>query len=331
MPVETKNMQEAQNLANAYPDVDVFISRGGTAEIIKTVSGKMVVGITATISDLLEPINLVTEKGVSKVGVVANKSIIDDSIQDLKISNVEIFMRPWQDKDGLKKTIEQLLQQGVTGIVGDTVGAEAAKSYGLVVETLDSGRVAIKRALHDAVKIAEAQEIERARDREKAQQIQRYSSEIYAAIEQAAAAIEELTASSQELSATSQEAANIAKVASQEVNSTADILEMIQRVAQQTNLLGLNAAIEAARAGELGRGFSVVAEEVRKLADESQVSTRTIKTMLDKFCVSVEHVLKNVEQSNVIIGEQAKATQDMAQMLEGLRIVGQKLTDMANN
>ena len=65
------------------------------------------------------------------------------------------------------------------------------------------------------------------------------------------------------------------------VNSVIDITKVINEIAEQTNLLALNAAIEAARAGDAGRGFSVVAEEIRKLAEQSKESAVEIKKVID--------------------------------------------------
>lgn len=203
----------------------------------------------------------------------------------------------------------------------------AIKTEGVKIGTF--GIAGRREIVEPIVKIASGLVISRLRDNEKAQRIENLVNEIYGNLEQAAAAVQELTASSEELAATSQEAAVLSAGAAQDVNNTTEILDLIRRVAQQTNLLGLNAAIEAARAGELGRGFSVVADEVRKLADESNRSAGEINNMMNKFRNSVEQVLKNVEQNNIITQEQAKSTQEIARMVEGLRQVGQRLAEAA--
>ncbi len=134
--------------------------------------------------------------------------------------------------------------------------------------------------------------------------------------EQAYIAVEQVAMSATELAQAGQEAIKLANELMVKNNETTQVIDYINTIAQQTNLLGLNAAIEAARAGEQGRGFAVVAEEVRKLAEQSQEATKRIQKTLHEMSQAVSSIARAIEGTGAISEEQAASTEEITSSLE---------------
>ncbi|KUO70664.1 MAG: hypothetical protein APF81_25895 [Desulfosporosinus sp. BRH_c37] len=94
------------------------------------------------------------------------------------------------------------------------------------------------------------------------------------------------------------------KKLSENIHNINKITDVIKNIAGQTNLLALNAAIEAARAGEAGRGFSVVADEIGKLAEQSKVSSENIQLLLKSIDVDTEQVVKTSSEVSMDLNNQ---------------------------
>jgi methyl-accepting chemotaxis protein len=106
-------------------------------------------------------------------------------------------------------------------------------------------------------------------------------------------------------------------------------LRFVQNVSNQTNLLGLNAAIEAARAGENGKGFSVVAQEIRKLSNTSSESIRKIDLVLKKIEESVINISSKINESNSFFATQTAAFDEIIASIKELNSTSKILEEIS--
>jgi methyl-accepting chemotaxis protein len=125
------------------------------------------------------------------------------------------------------------------------------------------------------------------------------------------------------LSGTINQAVEVIRTLSSESTQIGSVLEVISSIAEQTNLLALNAAIEAARAGEQGRGFAVVADEVRLLAQRTQKSTAEIQGMIERLQTHSDAAVKVIADSSrssqLTIEQANQAGQSLTSISQALR------------
>ncbi|SFX43754.1 methyl-accepting chemotaxis protein [Marinospirillum alkaliphilum] len=125
-----------------------------------------------------------------------------------------------------------------------------------------------------------------------------------------------------------QEAGRVIDQLSEDSNAIGTVLEVIETIAEQTNLLALNAAIEAARAGEHGRGFAVVADEVRALASRTQESTRDIQQRIEKMQSGARGAVEVMERGRNKAAQSVEQARRAGDSLEAIQRSVNDINDM---
>ncbi|HWR40540.1 MAG TPA: methyl-accepting chemotaxis protein [Patescibacteria group bacterium] len=144
----------------------------------------------------------------------------------------------------------------------------------------------------------------------------RMSSELGETISLLASTTEEISAQSQEIAGVCQQLTQGVMASAEEVKRTDSIIDMTRNIAGSINLLGLNAAIEAARVGEAGRGFGVVAQEIRKLSSETSRSIGQVDEVIRTIQADSNRNYSQLAQINQVINQLADAITHVAETIQ---------------
>lgn len=153
---------------------------------------------------------------------------------------------------------------------------------------------------------------------------QKLADQVFTEIENISAKAEELTASGQEVSSRAKDTENMVAKINESLTETEAIYQTINKIANKTTILGLNASIEAARLGQDGAGFSVVANEIRTLADNSKESIDNIDEILKEMRYKMDQIVEIANDTSEITEEQAVAieslTENILEIQEAIQI-----------
>ena len=245
-------------------------------------------------------------------------------------------------------TVEATVTENFTGTIADSINFAIAELRSLVQNVASSSeKVASSTAATRSVSLQLADSAEH-----QAQEIAGVS----AAINEMAITIDQVSSNSAESSAVAERSVSIAKNGAQVVRNTiegmdtireqiqdtskrikrlgessqeiGDIVSLINEIADQTNILALNAAIQAAMAGEAGRGFAVVADEVQRLAERSATATKQIAGLVKTIQTDTHEAVASMEQTTAEVVKGAELANSAGTALEEIETVSTNLAEL---
>lgn len=248
-------------------------------------------------------------------------------------------------------TIQATVTEDFTGAIADSINFSIDQLRSLV-QTINQTAVQVASAAQEtqstAMHLAEASE-------HQAQEIAGAS----AAVNEMAVSIDQVSANAAESAAVAERAVAIANKGAEVVQATihgmdtireqiqetskrikrlgessqeiGDIVSLINDIADQTNILALNAAIQASMAGEAGRGFAVVADEVQRLAERSAAATKQIESLVKTIQTDTNEAVISMEHTTAEVVKGARLAQDAGVALEEIENVSKNLADLIQN
>ncbi|WP_456275900.1 methyl-accepting chemotaxis protein [Bacillus sp. AK128] len=312
-------------------------SKIGTAILVAAIGSIVLIVASILVSyrltlSITKPLKALTENArrISNGNLVVEKVNYqkNDEIGELNQS----FSQMVDQLRGLIGSVEDVskrVEQFSSEIEGENKGLiEISNQVAISTEELSSGSQAISEDLQHSVHLVEQLDQEFEKNLEASKQTAAYGLETVESIGSGRKAIEEQRI----LLSTNISSTNKIEQATKEFTGYASKIEematSVSSIASQTNLLALNAAIEAARAGEAGKGFAVVADEVRKLAEESTRATSEIFSMVDHIQSGLSEIIQAVNQGVDITKKQE---QSMTVTNQAFEVIDQKVQSISSH
>ncbi len=245
-------------------------------------------------------------------------------------------------------TVQASVTEDVTGAIADSINF-TIEELRTLVRGINSATDEVTRATQDAQAISDrlfeasqrqSREIQQASGSvlqmaqsidevsQSAAQSAKVAQRSLAAAEQGAQSVQNQIAGMNEIRSQIQDTSKRIKRLGESSLEIGEIVELISDITEQTNVLALNAAIQAASAGEAGRGFTVVAEEVQRLAERSGEATKQIEAIVKSIQADTQDAVAAMEKSTVGVVEGAKLSDAAGQALEEIRRVSRELAEL---
>ena len=192
---------------------------------------------------------------------------------------------------------------------------QSAESISHTIEEIAKGADHQATATHTTVELIHQVNHLSQEMNQKTNQTRTYSREMEKNIKESIQVIHALVEGLTQMAESNQKSIEVVQRLEKNAAEVGSITEVVGNIAEQTNLLALNASIEAARAGEHGQGFAVVANEVRKLADQSSKAVQNISTLIEQMQMEVKNVVEQISEQVLLANRESKRGENTKETL----------------
>lgn len=266
-------------------------------------------------TNISKPIRRVS-KSAEKIGQLDLTEDVDEKLLDSKDEVGQLARSLQSVTDNMRRVIKQINDAASNVSASSeqltaTAEQSASASQEVAATIQDIADGAENQAENTELGTEKAYELGKIVEKEQAvvHGLNQAFTEVHQAVDEGMAEIKRLAKLSDDTSKATKEVETGINNTNQSSHRISEASNVIANIAEQTNLLALNAAIEAARAGEAGKGFSVVAEEIRKLAEQSTASTASIDEIVKELQVNAEESVKVMADVSKVLEEQLSSVE----------------------